>query len=124
MTEAFIQIRSDTEVVLDEEFSRVQEALRKGEAAEPVAVFTFASPAQLFSVISPKRWELIERLQAIGPSSIRALARAVNRDVKRVHEDVSTLSDWGIFEGTEDGKVCVPYDVIHANFDLKGKSAA
>lgn len=71
------------------------------------------------SVITPKRWELIEHLQKIGPSSIRGLARSVERDVKRVHEDVSALSDWGIFEQTEDGKVHVPYDVIHANFDLR-----
>ncbi|WP_080818867.1 transcriptional regulator, partial [Agrobacterium deltaense] len=78
-----------------------------------------SSPAQLFSVITPKRWELIEHLQKIGPSSIRGLARSVERDVKRVHEDVSALSDWGIFEPTEDGKVHVPYDVIHANFDLR-----
>ncbi|WP_446699441.1 HVO_A0114 family putative DNA-binding protein [Agrobacterium pusense] len=70
--------------------------MRSGNPSEPVAVFTFASPAQLFSVITPKRWELIEHLQKIGPSSIRGLARSVERDVKRVHEDVSALSDWGI----------------------------
>ncbi|MFK3689803.1 transcriptional regulator [Agrobacterium tumefaciens] len=119
MREALIQIRADSEAALNEVFERATNAMRSGNPSEPVAVFTFASPAQLFSVITPKRWELIEHLQKIGPSSIRGLARSVERDVKRVHEDVSALSDWGIFEQTEDGKVHVPYEVIHANFDLR-----
>ncbi|WP_436969160.1 transcriptional regulator [Agrobacterium salinitolerans] len=67
----------------------------------------------------PQKVELIEHHQKIGPSSIRGLARSVERDVKRAHEDASALSDWGIFEQTKDGKVHVPYDVIHANFDLR-----
>jgi predicted transcriptional regulator len=81
--------------------------------------FTFSSPAQLFSVISPKRWELIERLQHLGPSTIRGLARALERDVKRVHEDVTAMIDWGLVERQDDGLVHVPYSVIHAEFDLK-----
>lgn len=119
MREALIQVRADSEAALDEVFERATNAMRSGNPSEPVAVFTFSSPAQLFSVITPKRWELIEHLQKIGPSSIRGLARSVERDVKRVHEDVSALSDWGIFEQNEDGKVHVPYDVIHANFDIR-----
>lgn len=119
MNEALIQVRSDSEAALDEAFSRAIAAAQTGEPSDPVAVFTFASPAQLFSVISPKRWELIEHLQKIGPSSIRGLARSIQRDLKRVHEDIRTLAEWGIVENTPDGKVCIPYDVIHASFDLK-----
>ncbi|QXC52639.1 transcriptional regulator (plasmid) [Agrobacterium salinitolerans] len=119
MREAWIQIRADSEAALDEVFERATNAMRSGNPSEPEAVFTVSSPAQLFSVITPKRWELIEHHQKIGPSSIRGLARSVERDVKRAHEDASALSDWGIFEQTKDGKVHVPYDVIHANFDLR-----
>ncbi|NRQ16513.1 HVO_A0114 family putative DNA-binding protein [Ensifer sesbaniae] len=119
MREALIQIRADSEAVFSEAFDRASRAMRTGERSEPVAVFTFSSPAQLFTIISPKRWELIEHLQKIGSSSIRGLARSIDRDVKRVHEDVSVLVDWGIVEHTEDGKICVPYEVIHANFDLR-----
>jgi hypothetical protein len=36
-----------------------------------------------------------------------------------VHEDVATLIAWAIIERTEEGKICVPYDVIHAGFDLR-----
>ncbi len=33
--------------------------------------------------------------------------------------DVASLIGWGIIERNEDGKVCVPFDVIHADFDLR-----
>ena len=63
--------------------------------------------------------DLVEHLQKIGPASVRGLARSLGRDVKRVHEDVTGLVEWGIIERTDDGKVSVPYDVIHADFDLR-----
>lgn len=115
MREALIQIIPDSEAAFDDAFQRATSAMRSGRPSDPIATITFSSPAQLFSIITPQRWELIEHLQKIGPSSIRGLARSV----QRVHEDVSTLSDWDIFEQTEDGKIHVPYDVIHANFDLR-----
>jgi len=120
MREAVIRIdnRMDVDATLDAMGRRFVASWRKGLPSTPLATFTFSSPAQLFSVISPKRWELIETLQRLGPTGIRPLARALERDVKRVHDDVSTLVDWGIVERTEAGLVHVPYDVIHADFNL------
>ena len=117
MTDAIIRIASDDDTLLQQSVSRFRKAWTTGKA-QP-AVFTFTSPAQLFQIISPKRWELIERLQHLGPSTIRGLARALERDVKRVHEDVTMLIDWGLLARNEDGRVRVPYRVIHAAFDLK-----
>lgn len=121
MKRAVIEIRrdSDPKAILEAMGADFVNAWNDGAAGDPIATFAFSSPAQLFSVISPKRWELIERLQQIGPASVRGLARALERDVKRVHDDVTGLIEWGIVERTEDGKVCVPYDVIHAGFDLR-----
>jgi predicted transcriptional regulator len=121
MKRALIQIRnnSDVKAVLDGMGKKFIKTWNSGKAADPVATFTFSSPSQLFSVISPKRWELIEHLQKIGPSSMRGLARSLERDIKRVHDDVTALMEWGIIERTDEGKVCVPYDVIHADFDLR-----
>lgn len=87
-------------------------------------VFSFESPAALFRTLSPKRWELLEKLQGIGPVSVRALARALERDVKRVHEDVTVLIDVDLVTRTEAGQIEVPYSVIHADFDLKATDAA
>lgn len=117
MKKAIIQIRSDKNAVLREAAKGFTDAWNKG-SADPVAVFTFSSSAQLFSIITPKRWELIEQLQKIGPASIRGLARSLGRDVRRVHDDVIALVDWGIIDRTN-AKVCVPFDVIHADFDLR-----
>jgi predicted transcriptional regulator len=117
MTEAIIRIVSDDEAMLEQAGARFKATWKTGKPAP--AVFSFSSPAQLFSVISPKRWELIERLQHLGPSTIRGLARALERDVKRVHDDISAMMEWGLVERNEDGLVHVPYTVIHAEFDLK-----
>lgn len=121
MKRAVIEIRRDrdTRAILESMGEDFVDAWNSKKMADPVARFAFSSPAQLFSVISPKRWELIEHLQKIGPASVRGLARSLGRDVKRVHEDVTGLVEWGIIERTDDGKVSVPYDVIHADFDLR-----
>jgi predicted transcriptional regulator len=121
MKRAAIRIRPgmDVDAEMEEMGKRFIETWHSGKPADPLYTLTFSSPSQLFSVLTPKRWELIERLQAIGPSSIRGLARVIERDVKRVHEDVTALIEWGLVARTEDGKVEVPFDVIHADFDLR-----
>ena len=81
--------------------------------------FDFESPAALFRVLTPKRWELIECLQGAGPLGVRALARALGRDVKRVHEDAMAMIEVGMVEKTEDGKLVVPFDEIRADFVMK-----
>jgi predicted transcriptional regulator len=81
--------------------------------------FDFESPAALFRVLTPKRWELIECLQKSGPLGVRALARALGRDVKRVHDDASALILIGMVEKTPDGKLAVPFGEIRADFVMK-----
>ncbi len=81
--------------------------------------FEFASPAALFRAISPKRWELIEALQATGAMGVRELARHLKRDVRRVHDDAKALLQTGLIEKTPDGKLIVPFAEIHADFVLK-----
>ena len=117
MRVATIQIRKDDDVLLRDAGAAFVDAWRKGNSESDL--FTFSSPAQLFSVLTPKRWALIERLQALGESSLRGLARDLGRDVKRVHEDAAVLLDWGLIERTDDRKLILPYGVIHADFDLR-----
>jgi predicted transcriptional regulator len=117
MKEAIIRIVNDDDAVLNEAGERFKKTWKSGKRG--ATVFTFSSPAQLFSVISPKRWELIEHLQHLGPSTIRGLARSLDRDIKRVHDDVTAMMDWRLVERDADGLVHVPYSVIHAAFDLK-----
>jgi predicted transcriptional regulator len=117
MKKATIRIRKDAQAALEKIGERFIRAWKTGRSAEHT--FEFESPAALFRVLTPKRWELIERLQELGPSSVRGLARELDRDVKRVHEDVRTLMECGLIARTEEGAFRVPYDVIRAEFDLR-----
>lgn len=77
----------------------------------------FETPAVFFGKLTERRWELIGTLQGKGVMSIRELARQSERDVKRVHEDVTVLTELGIFEREEDGIAC-PFARIHVDFEI------
>lgn len=85
--------------------------------------FAYESPAALFREITPKRWELLARLQQIGPLAVRALARDLGRDVRRVHDDVTVLLEVGLIEKTSDRKVWVPFKEIRIDSVLKSAAA-
>lgn len=117
MTKAVLRIRRNTDAALGDMGKRFTVAWKSGRSS--AHVFTFESPAALFRLLSPKRWELLERLQSLGPSSLRGLARSLERDVKRVHEDVAALIEVGLIEKTEHGRIHVPFEVIEADFELR-----
>ena len=48
------------------------------------------------AVLTPKRYALIRHLRQHPAPSIRALARDLGRDVKRVHQDVVALEELGL----------------------------
>lgn len=83
---------------------------------------TFTSPSLFFEVLNAKRWELVIKLQTLGKTSIRELARQLQRDVHRVHDDIKILCAQGIIEQDEAG-VSVPYSKIHADFTLTAAAA-
>ena len=117
MKKVTIRISRDVDNAINGVSERFVKAWKTGKSAGDT--LQFESPAALFRVLSPKRWELVERLQSLGPTSVRGLARALERDVKRVHEDVRTLMKVGLIARDEEGTYHVPYDVIHADFDLR-----
>ena len=82
-------------------------------------VLNFESPAHFFGQLSEKRWEIVRAAQGKGELSVRELARAVGRDVKRVHEDVVILAGLGLLERTERGGVVCPYNSMHIDMYLK-----
>jgi predicted transcriptional regulator len=114
---AVLRIRRKTDAALADMDKRFTAAWKSGKSR--AHVFTFESPAAMFRVLSPKRWEILERLQSLGPSSLRGLARSLERDVKRVHEDVGALIEVGLIEKTEEGQIHIPFEVIEADFELR-----
>lgn len=117
MTAATIRIQRDDDAALRLAAEGLTAAWNTG--LEQDHVFSFSSPEQLFTLLTPKRWTLIETLQKIGPSTYRALATALGRDVKRVHEDVAPLIEWGFVKINGEARIHVPYDVIRADLDLR-----
>lgn len=82
-------------------------------------VLNFESPGHFFGQLTEKRWALVRTAQGKGELSVRELARLVERDVKRVHEDVVVLADLGLLERTESGGVVCPYASMHIDMYLQ-----
>lgn len=114
-----ISITSEADAMQDFKAGFLQ-AFQTGQYQDEHIYFT--SPATLFQKITPKRWELVAKLQEVGAVSIRELARLLNRDIRRVHDDVVALDEQGIIERNEKG-VFVPFAEIHTDFTLKAKAA-
>ncbi len=69
-------------------------------------------------VLSAKRLELLRHVHQHPAKTIRALAPALGRDYRRVHEDVVALTEAGLLERDEAG-VRADYDV----FDVRMRMA-
>jgi predicted transcriptional regulator len=64
---------------------------------------TFVDLETFSRVLSPKRVELLRHVHREPARSVRALALALGRDYRRVHEDVEVLVGSGLLEKGEDG---------------------
>ena len=82
-------------------------------------VLNFESPAAFFGQLTSRRWDLVQSLIGAGELSVREISRRVQRDVKRVHEDIGILTELGLLERTERGGVLCPYADIHVDMHLR-----
>ena len=105
---------------LEEAAKRVADAwhrAERGETVEPEDNVTFVSWSALASVMSDKRHELLKHLHRHPARSLRALARELGRDYKRVYEDVAALASVGLVERDEDG-LYADYDEVRTVITL------
>lgn len=107
-----ITLQPDWKTALRTSGKRAQARTYQGE------VLNFETPGAFFSRLSERRWELVRALQGQGALAVRELARRVERDVKRVHEDVQVLADLGLVERTESGSVECPFAEVHIDMHL------
>jgi predicted transcriptional regulator len=77
-------------------------AAEAGHLQEPSSRLCFVDWAALCAVLTPKRYELIRQLRREPSPGIRALARTLGRDVKRVHQDVVALEELGLIHRDEE----------------------
>ena len=92
---------------------RVLDAIARHEAGEAVVEnhLTFENWQTFARVMTADRLELLRQVHRTPPRSVLALARAVGRDYKRVHEDVEALVAAGLLE-RDDGGLHADYDSI------------
>jgi len=108
-----ITLEPDWKQALRDAGKRAQARRYQGE------VLNFESPGALFARLTEKRWALVNALQGQGPMAVRELARRVERDVKRVHEDVVALAELGLVERDESGAVECPFVSVHIDLHLR-----
>ena len=113
--ETFDEMREDT--------LAATEALKEGE--EQPAVVSFSTVAELRKILTDRRLELLQTLMNIdgAAESISALADALDRDYRTVHDDVTMLDDYGLVFIIDEGQTkrpYLPYERIHLDVELVG----
>ncbi len=105
---------------LDDIGARVIADWRRMERGEEVhdKHVSFETWETMVRVLSPKRLELLRHLHRDPAKSIRALALALGRNYRRVHEDVEALVSAGLLDRDKDG-LRAEYDA----FDVKMRVA-
>lgn len=100
---------------LDEMGKRFVDAWQRLERGETVQEthLTFFNLEAMMSTISPKRLALLRHVRHQPALSIADLARALGRDYKRVHDDVSALAHAGLIVRDQKG-ISAPYDSVQA----------
>lgn len=78
----------------------------------------FEDPGVFFGRLSERRWTLVRVLLGAGEIPLRELARRVERDVRRVHQDVTVLTDLGLVERSTSGGVLCPFADIHIDMHM------
>lgn len=82
-------------------------------------MLNFESPGVFFGRMTERRWTIVRALQGQGEIALRELARRVERDVKRVHDDVQELIELGLVERGEAGGVVCPFATVHIDMELR-----
>jgi predicted transcriptional regulator len=118
MSERILTIRIESTEAMFDRARRAAARLDAGETGILEENLSFESMATYLAAITPKRVSLVCTLRKLGPSSIRALSRAVERDYKSVHLDVSKLMELGIIEKRSDDLIEAPYDWIVSKIHL------
>lgn len=73
---------------------------------------SFEDVSTFVSVMTPKRLALLRHVHRLPPKSIRALAQALGRDYRRVHDDVEALLGAGLLDRDTEG-LRADYDSVH-----------
>jgi predicted transcriptional regulator len=97
-------------------FSQAWHRAAAGEQVDETHV-TFLDVQTMLDTLSPRRLDLLRHVRQHGASNVRALALALARDYKNVHQDVAVLEATGLL--IRDGrKLSAPWDELQAHVSL------
>lgn len=99
-------------------FINAWKSVERGEKIEVEQRLNFENLETLIKTLTSGRWVLLKKLRTKGPMSIRALAKAVERNYKNVHTDVRRLEQVGLIGRTKDNRIEVPWDIVEARLRL------
>jgi len=111
-----IAIKSDKE--LFNEIKEVWNKLEKGEKVKKHEGISFANLDVMRKVLTEERLRILKVIKKEHPSSIYALAKILERDIKNTFDDVQYLAEVGLIElkkskvGREKITPVVNYDKI------------
>ena len=100
---------------------RMESALEEGEPQDHY--HNFEDPSDVQKLLSARRLELIVELVENDHDSITAVADAVGRSYKNVHDDLEVLAEYDVVKFDESGKgrsksPRIPYDNIRVELEL------
>lgn len=73
-------------------------AIDRGEEPEPLYRVTFQDETDLQRLLSPQTIGLLRTIACESPESIRELARLVDRDIWKVHDNLQKLETCGLVD--------------------------
>ena len=96
------------------------DAVERAECGEAVheRVLSFQSWEGLASVLTGERYRLLRHLHTHPEPSVSALARALGRQYRRVHEDVTVLEDAGLVARDEASVWAAKRGVLRVTADM------
>ncbi len=104
---------------LDDMGRRFVDAWRRAEHGKAVREthVTFLDLEAMQATLTPRRLELLRHVRQHGATNTRALADALGRDYKNVHQDVAALEAAGLLM-REGRKLIAPWDEVQASVML------
>ena len=103
----------------DESSRRFVDAWRRAGQGETFHErhLVFESWEALARILSSKRMELLRYIHRHNVTSVRALAKALNRDYSNVHADVQALANAGLLDSAN-GTLRADYDAIETRIAI------
>ena len=99
-----LRVTVETDEQFYEEVTANLERLERGESAESTPTLSFSSYDALMRTFTSSTLDLIAAIRREHPASMNEAARAVERDVKNVHEQLTRLESLGVIYFTEEGQ--------------------